>query len=85
MAERTARRFMEVATAYASKSATVADLTPTALYELAAPSTPQPIRDEVEALLVDGQKVTVADILRSELHLMRVHLTHGLTSSGDRT
>jgi hypothetical protein len=43
MAERTARNFMNVAERYASKSATVADLAPTALYELAAPSTPEEV------------------------------------------
>lgn len=62
MHEQTARRFMQVADNYASKSNIVLGLNATALYELAAPSTPQPIRDEVEALLVDGQKVTTADI-----------------------
>lgn len=30
-----------------------------------ASGTPQPVRDQVEALLVDGQKVTVADIRRA--------------------
>ena len=60
MAERTARRFMEVATAYASKSATVTDLTPTALYESAAPFIPAEVRDRVEELLVDGQKVALS-------------------------
>lgn len=62
MAERTARNFMRVAEVYGGKSASLADLGKEALYELAAPSTPQPIRDEVEALLVDGRKVTAADI-----------------------
>lgn len=40
----------------------VFDLNATALYELAAPSTPTEVRDRVESLLVDGQEVTVADI-----------------------
>lgn len=62
MAERTARNFMSVAQTYAGKSATVADLPVRALYELAAPSTPQEVRDQVEELVLDGEKVTVADI-----------------------
>lgn len=64
MKEQTARNFMNVAAVYGSKSPTVGDLNATALYELAAPSTPPEVRDQVEALLVDGQKVTVADIRR---------------------
>ena len=63
MSEWTARNFMRVADVY-GKSGTVPDLKPKALYELAAPSTPPEVRSEVEALLVDGAKVTVADIRR---------------------
>ena len=37
MSERSARRFMEAGKVYGSKTATVADLAPSALYELAAP------------------------------------------------
>lgn len=62
MGEQSARRLMHVADAYANKSNIVLDLNVTALYELAAPSTPAEVRDRVESLLVDGQKVTVADI-----------------------
>ncbi len=64
MSEHTARRFMGVAREYGDKTRIVRDLEPTALYELAAPSTPQAVRDQVEELIVDGQKVTVADIRR---------------------
>ena len=64
MGEATAKRFMSVARYADGKSLTLSVLNATALYELAAPSTPQPIRDAVETLLVDGQKVTVADIRR---------------------
>lgn len=62
MSENTARNFMRVASVYGSKSATVADLPARALYELAAPSTPQEVRDQVEELVLDGEKVTVSDI-----------------------
>jgi hypothetical protein len=37
----------------------------TAIDLMFASGTPQPVRDQVEALLVDGQKVTVADIRRA--------------------
>ncbi len=46
MAERSARRFMDAAEAFGSKSANVADLPATVLYALTAPSTPEPIREE---------------------------------------
>lgn len=62
MAERTARRFMDVARVYAGKSATVADLDPTALYELAAPKTPLEVREEVEKMIEAGEVVTKAKI-----------------------
>lgn len=63
MTDRTARNFMNVAEVYA-KSETVSDLSAKALYELAAPSTPQYVREQVEELIVDGQKITVADVKR---------------------
>lgn len=50
---------MQVADRYGSKPNIVFDLNATALYELATPSTPAEVRDTVEELLVDGQKVTV--------------------------
>lgn len=40
------------------------DLPARVLYALAAPSTPEEVRAEVERLLVDGQKVTAADVRR---------------------
>jgi hypothetical protein len=64
MSERAARRFMEVASAYGSKSATVADLTVKALYELSAPSTPLEVRIEIENRIEAGELVTAADIKR---------------------
>jgi hypothetical protein len=42
----------------------MAALGTTALDLLISDTTPQEVRDQVEALLVDGQKVTVADIRR---------------------
>jgi hypothetical protein len=48
MSERPARKMMNVATTFAAKSAPYADLTLQAIYELAAPSTPEEVRTEVE-------------------------------------
>ncbi|MCH4539122.1 DUF3102 domain-containing protein [Ochrobactrum sp. A-1] len=64
MSHMTATRFMNVAEVYGSKANTVLVLPPKALYELAAPSTPQSVREQVEELIVDGQKVTAADVKR---------------------
>jgi hypothetical protein len=64
MSQRTAYSFMAVAENLGDKLATVANLGPKALYELAAPSTPQAVREQVEELIVDGQKVTAADVKR---------------------
>lgn len=65
MSQQTSMRFMSVAERYGSiKPSNLELLPPSALYELAAPSTPPEVRAEVEALLVDGAKVTVADIRR---------------------
>lgn len=45
------------------------DVTKEVLYALAAPSTPEEVRVEVKQLLIDGQKVTAADVkkLKEEL------------------
>lgn len=64
MSSDTANNMMRVASVYGDKYRNVRDLTSSALYELAKPSTSQAIRDTVEELLVDGQKVTVSDIRR---------------------
>jgi hypothetical protein len=64
MSQPTASRFMSVAEVYGGKVFSLNSLPATALYELAAPSTPQSIREHVEELIVDGQKVTAADVKR---------------------
>jgi hypothetical protein len=64
MSERSAQNFMRVAEQYAGKSATVADLSPKALYELAAPSTPLEVRIEIESRIEAGELVTASDIKR---------------------
>jgi hypothetical protein len=48
-------RFMEVATANGGKLPTVRSLSPKALYELAAPSTPPEVQAEVERRVAAGE------------------------------
>lgn len=63
--ERHAENLMAVTEKFGAKSATVAVLGPSrALYALAAPSTPELVRDVVEELAVDGVKLTADDIRR---------------------
>lgn len=64
MSRHSAERFMLVSDAYSQNAHTVRNLNSTALYELAAPSTPPEIRDRVEEMIVDGEKVTAAQIKR---------------------
>lgn len=68
MGEHTARRFMQVAEMVDPKSRTVRDLPATVLYQLAAPSTPEPIREEFmrEAEAAGGASVEqIAKLLRA--------------------
>lgn len=64
MALRTARRLMDVGRVYHGKSANLADLGPSVLYELAAPSTPQAVRDAVEDKAKSGERVDLAEVKR---------------------
>ncbi len=64
MSERSALRFMQVATRFSAKSARLADLRPEALYELAAPSTPDEVIAAVEAKVAAGELVTAAEVKR---------------------
>ncbi len=64
MTDQTARNFMRVAERFSGKSKMILDLPPTALYELAAPSTPEPVRAQVEARVEAGEDVTAAEIRR---------------------
>ena len=52
MSQSTARKIMAVANAYEGKTVMITDLPIAALYELAAPSTPQSVREQVEELIV---------------------------------
>jgi hypothetical protein len=55
MHERTAQRFMGVAETFKGKYDTVSHLPPAALYELAAPSTPEEVRAEIERRVAAGE------------------------------
>lgn len=69
MAGQTARRFMQVAEAYGDKNNIMLNLTPTALYELAAPSTPEPVRQIVEQKAEAGESITVEEVKRLKREL----------------
>lgn len=59
MSDRMARNFMNVAREYGSKTEIISVLSDTVLYMLAAPSTPEEARREVEQAAIEGKKVTV--------------------------
>lgn len=60
---RTAENYMNVATIYGGRIEIISILNPTVLYLLAAPSTPDGARDEVEALaLSEGRSPKVAEV-----------------------
>lgn len=60
MSEWTARNYMRFAEVYGGISGTVPDLPMGALYELAAPSTPEAVREAVVERAAAGDKVTAA-------------------------
>lgn len=61
MTDRTARKMMEVAERFGSKTEIISDLKPTILYMLAGDSVPEPAREAVIEQAAAGVKVTVAD------------------------
>lgn len=62
MDERVARRFMQVAETYGGKSDNLSDLKPSIVYALAAPSTPEPVREAIEVRAAGGHRVKFADV-----------------------
>lgn len=62
MGERTANDFMNVTKRFGDKSAIIADLKPTILYALSAPSTPDSVIDKAIEKAASGAKVTIADV-----------------------
>jgi hypothetical protein len=64
LGERTAYNMMQAAENLDGKFAIIANVGPTVLYALAAPSTPEDVREEVAARAIDGEKITVAEVER---------------------
>lgn len=62
MSQSTAYRFMDVHKKLGSELPTVGSLAPTALYALAAPSTPEPVRAAVLKRAANGERVTAKEI-----------------------
>jgi Protein of unknown function (DUF3102) len=62
MSERAAQRFMSVAKTYGGKSAKLADLGKSVVYELSAPETPEEVREEIERRVAAGELATVEDV-----------------------
>ena len=83
MTERTAQRFMAVAEKFGAKYDIVSDLSPTVLYELAAPSTPDETIDEIVEQARAGKRVTVAEVkklkkdIKAAREEARGHKSHG--------
>lgn len=73
MSASTATKFMQVAEMLGGKNVTVTDLTTRALYELAAPSTPEPIRQEVIARAEAGESFTVNQVQSMKRALKASH------------
>lgn len=64
MSQSAADRFVQVARTYAGKLPTVGNLSQTALYELAAPSTAPEVREEIERRITAGELINVEDVRR---------------------
>ena len=62
--ERTAQRWMNAAEQYGAKSDLGSLLNSKVLQLLAAPSTPEDVREEIEARATAGEKITVAEVER---------------------
>lgn len=62
MTDRTAQNFIRVAEKFGNKNEIIAFFNPTILYELSAPSTPDPVVVQAIKKIETGEKVTVADV-----------------------
>lgn len=63
MTDRTARNYMRAAEWAEGKPETISDLAPTAIYMLASPSTPEPIRERVVADLEAGKTIDMNEVM----------------------
>ena len=82
MSERSARNYMAVATWAEGKSATVADLAPSTLYRLAAPSTPEDIGEEVITRAEKGENIKAAEVKR-QIQKAKAESTNVATTEGE--
>ncbi len=64
MSRATAYRMMEAAENLGEKFLNLRNFSPSVLYALAAPSTPGPVRAEVETRAAAGERITVAEVER---------------------
>ena len=64
LSERTAYNMMQAAENLGERFAKFANIGPSALYALAAPSTPDDVRDDVAARAAAGEKITTAEVER---------------------
>ena len=62
--DRTAQRWMNAAERYGGKTDIMSVLNDTVLLMLAAPSTPEEVRQEIEARAAAGEKITIAEVER---------------------
>src|SRR5512144_1022114 len=64
MSRQTAYNMMQVAENLDDRFPNFGNVAPSILYALAAPSTPETIRDQVETRAIAGEKITVAEVER---------------------
>src|SRR4051812_33699293 len=81
MTDRTARNFMRAAERFGAKSEIVSDLPATTIYMLAAPSTPETVREDVVRRIEAGERLVPAEVkklvkqAREEKKAKRLRLT----------
>ena len=64
LSEGTAYNMMQAAENLGDRFVTITNIGPSALYALAAPSTPEEVRQEIESRAAAGAKITVAEVER---------------------
>ena len=64
LSEGTAYNMMQAAENLGDRFVTITNIGPSALYALAAPSTPEKVRQEIESRAAAGEKITVAEVER---------------------
>jgi hypothetical protein len=64
LSEATAYNMMQAAENLGDRFVTITNIGPSALYALAAPSTPETVRQEIESRAAAGEKITVVEVER---------------------